>query len=111
MRKSFEVLALATSAALLVGCGGSSSQPAAPSTAAPANGAAAEQAAAATKPDKDKLVSHLQNHVKYPVSREQLLAACADTPEFTAGEKKWLEQNLPEGNYASADAAISALEL
>ena len=66
---------------------------------------------AAAKPDVAAAKVHLEQHVKYPASRKQVLAACADTPEFTDAQKRWFEQNLPEGNYASAGAVVTALKL
>ena len=66
---------------------------------------------AAAKPDVAAAKLHFEQHVKYPASRKEILAACADTPEFTFAQKVWLEQNLPEGNYPSATAVITALKL
>jgi hypothetical protein len=66
---------------------------------------------AATKPDVAAAKLHLEQHVKYPASRKQILAACADTPEFTAAQKVWFDQNLPDGNYPSAAAVMTALKL
>ena len=64
-----------------------------------------------TKPDVAKVKSHFAAHVTYPAKRADVLAACADTPEFTAAEKEWLASNLPEGTYASADDVARALRL
>jgi hypothetical protein len=86
---------------LSTGCASSASQPAA----SPA------QATAAAKPDRDQTILHLQRHVEYPASRTKVLAACANTPEFNEAEKKWFTDNLPEGNYASADEVMKALHL
>jgi hypothetical protein len=66
---------------------------------------------AASKPDVAATKLHLEQHVKYPASRKQILAACADTPEFTAAQKLWFEQSLPDGNYPSAGAVLTALKL
>ena len=66
---------------------------------------------AAAKPEVATAKLHLEQHVKYPANRKEILAACADTPEFTAAQKLWFEQNLPEGNYASAAAVMTALKL
>lgn len=63
------------------------------------------------KPEVAATKAHLEQHVKYPASRKEILAACADTPEFTAAQKLWFEQNLPEGNYPSAPAVMAALKL
>lgn len=98
---------IALFAALLVttltGC--SSTPP--PQACAPAG----EICTAATKPDTAKARAHLADHVKYPAKRADILAACADTPEFTTREKQWISENLPEGEYKSADDAVRALRL
>jgi hypothetical protein len=65
--------------------------------------------ASATKPDDAKFGEHLQKHVKYPATRAELLAACANTNEFTEGERKWFADRLPEGTYASAADVTKAL--
>jgi hypothetical protein len=92
--------------AVCAGCAGNTPAPSAPSTATATDGAAVP-----TKPDSAAAKAHLKDHVKYPATRAEILKACADTPEFTAGEKKWFEQNLPEGTYKSADEAIAAEKL
>jgi hypothetical protein len=86
-------------------------QPAASTKASPPATSSADEAAVATKPDPEKEKKHLREHVTYPATRAQILAACADTPEFTAGERKWCAQSLPDRTYASADEVISALPL
>jgi len=65
----------------------------------------------ATQPDAALFTSHLREHAEYPASRETIIAACVDTPEFTDGEKQWIEQNLPEGEYQTADEVIEAMGL
>jgi hypothetical protein len=66
---------------------------------------------AGTKPDAAKAKTHLADHVKYPATRADILAACADTPEFTTAEKEWISNKLPEGDYKTADEAVRALHL
>jgi hypothetical protein len=92
--------------ASVAACAGSTPQPAS----ATPTGSSAETAAA-TKPDRAALITHFKEHVKYPTGRAEILKACADTPEFTAGEKKWIEANLPEGTYNSADDVIAAVKI
>jgi hypothetical protein len=89
---------------LFVGCASN----AAPPAAAPAPLAAATTGA---KPDREQAVLHLRKHVEYPASRAKVLAACAETPEFSEAEKKWFTDNLPDGSYASADDVMRALHL
>ncbi len=66
---------------------------------------------AAVQPDSDRLRKHLREHVTYPATRAEILEACANTPEFSAGEKLWTTQHLPEGTFENADAAIDAMGL
>lgn len=82
---------------------------AASAPAEPNSPATATQTAQA--PDNAKARTHLEAHVQYPADRAKILAACAQTKEFTDSEKRWLEQNLPEGNYQSAADVIAALKL
>jgi hypothetical protein len=102
MNRSF-AFTVACLVATLAGC--SSTPP--PQACAPAG----EICTAASKPDAAKAKAHLVDHVKYPAKRADILAACADTPEFTAAEKQWISENLPEGEYKSADDTAKALRL
>jgi hypothetical protein len=70
---------------------------------------AAETAAVETKPDLNKVSTHLKAHVSYPATRAQLLAACAQMSEFTAGEKAWFAARLPNGTYKSASEVLAAI--
>jgi hypothetical protein len=90
---------------ILVACGGKSAPAQTPATTETAS------ATTATKPDVEKLKTHIKSHAQYPASRQQILEACANTPEFTEGEKAWISENLAEGNYANADEVITALKL
>jgi len=100
--KQFPVLAIV---AIVAAC--SASPP--PNACAPS---ATEQCtAAAQKPDVSKTKAHLADHVKYPAKRADILAACADTPEFSSAEKQWLADNLPEGDYQDANDVVRALKL
>jgi hypothetical protein len=80
-------------------------------TPAPQASAPGATASASARPDTTKAVKHLREHVSYPASRAAILAACADTPEFTADEKKWMSDHLPDRTYASADEVAAALRL
>lgn len=94
---------------LVTGCG--SSPPPEAASAPSASAPASDTSASAMKPDMAAAKKHLADHVKYPATRAEVLAACADTPEFTDAEKKWFSDNLPEGSYESADQVTSALKL
>jgi hypothetical protein len=101
-------VAIAIAVASVLGCA-STPQPPSLSTGAP--GLTSSPVTTAAKPDKGRATEHLQKHVTYPATRAQILAACANTPEFTEGEKKWLSDSLPEGTYRSADEVVKAIRL
>ena len=66
---------------------------------------------AATQPDRQKTLAHIKGHVTSPATRQQILAACAQTKEFAESEKQWIADNLPEGTYANSDDVARALKL
>jgi len=95
------VLSLAVAA-----CGGASAAPPTdPSASSPSS------QGGATKPENGAARSHFVKHVNYPASRSTILAACANTNEFTDAEKRWFEQKLPDREYKSADEVIAVLGL
>ncbi|MEK7556943.1 MAG: DUF2795 domain-containing protein [Patescibacteria group bacterium] len=52
---------------------------------------------------------HLKEHVGYPATKADLVAACNGMSDFTAEDKKWFMDNLPEGTYNSAEEVEKAL--
>jgi hypothetical protein len=63
----------------------------------------------ATEPDREKLVTHTRAHLELPADRAKILEACADTPEFSEGEKQWISEHLPEGDYTTPEDVLAAL--
>jgi len=99
---------------LLVACGGAPAPASTPSDAVATDAAPVEEPVAAeapVQPDREKFVTHANDHLSYPASRAQVLEACANTPEFTEEEKTWVADNLPEGDYDSADSVIEGVGL
>jgi len=54
-------------------------------------------------------MDHLKTHQIYPAKKADLVKACNELSDFSAEDKKWFEENLPEGNYGSAEEVIMAL--
>jgi len=69
--------------------------------------AAAEVAAMA--PDQEKFAKHAAEHITYKADKAAVLQACAETEEFSAAEKLWVSEKLPEGEYASTEELMKAL--
>ena len=64
-----------------------------------------------SEPDAEKLKAHVAEHLKVPATRDEILAACAQTDEFTAGEKAWIAERLTADHYESTEAVSQALGL
>jgi hypothetical protein len=130
--KTLVIIAGAASLSTLVACAAAqkagdaasaAAAPAAEAAAADAEAAANETAADAAAeaesqanaeiegmaPDKAKFAEHAKAHIEYPADKAAIVAACADTDEFTDGEKAWVTGKLPDGTYNSADDLVKAL--
>ncbi|NRA35387.1 MAG: hypothetical protein HRU17_18820 [Polyangiaceae bacterium] len=93
---------------VLYGCGGSTTPPATPQSGTIASD---DDASEAVRPDTEKLKTHLAEHLQLPSNREQVLAACDQTPEFTAAEKLWIANTLQPGDYLTPEDVSVALGL
>jgi len=54
-------------------------------------------------------LGHLKNHVKYPASRAEVVAACNNMSDMHATNAAWFQKNLPEGRYSSPNEVLGAL--
>lgn len=61
--------------------------------------------------DIANVMSHLKDHQKYPATKTELVKECQGLSDFSVEDKKWFEDNLPEGTYKSAEEVASALNM
>jgi hypothetical protein len=54
-------------------------------------------------------LGHLKNHVQYPASRNEVVAACNNMSDVPSEDKEWFSKTLPEGRYTKADDVMTAL--
>ncbi len=54
-------------------------------------------------------MDHLKNHQTYPATKAQLLAECDNLSDFSAEDKQWFTDHLPDATYNSADDVVKAL--
>ena len=54
-------------------------------------------------------IDHLKTHQSYPATKQELVKTCNDLSDFSAEDKKWFEENLPDKTYNSAQDVINAL--
>lgn len=59
--------------------------------------------------DIQNAIMHLKTHQSYPATKEDLVKECMDLKDFSADDKKWFMEHLPEGSYDSAEEVIQAL--
>ncbi|MEA2696204.1 MAG: hypothetical protein QOI66_475 [Myxococcales bacterium] len=76
--------------------------------------AAADQPAAGVQKgghhDWKNIEAHLKDHQKYPATKAELVDACAKLSDFSAEDKQWFADTLPEGTYNSPAEVTKALK-
>lgn len=60
--------------------------------------------------DIESTKAHLREHVTYPATKQDIIAACNNMSHTSADDVKEFGEKLPEGNYQSADEVITALQ-
>lgn len=58
--------------------------------------------------DINNAIKHLKEHQKFPATKDELVESCNQLSDFSAEDKKWFEENLPDKTYNSADEVIQA---
>lgn len=62
-----------------------------------------------TQQQWDEAAGHMQGHITFPATRDQVVAACNNMSDVSAEVKADVEANLSEGTYNSADDLHVAL--
>ncbi len=61
----------------------------------------------------ERTMEHIKAHVNYPISKSEIIAECNNMAmhgtDYDAKDRGWLEQNLPDRTYNSADEVLSAI--
>lgn len=73
-----------------------------------------ETSAVATSPgpqNSDNIKMHLRDHQKYPATKAELVAECNGLADFSAEDKAWFANALPDRTYTNADDVITTLGL
>lgn len=58
-----------------------------------------------------EILAHVREHAKYPFMKSELMALCAGMSDVPKAEREWVEQNLPDRTYCTADEVIRSLKL
>ncbi len=54
-------------------------------------------------------VEHAKHHIKYPASREEVVAACNNFADVPKEDATWFSKNLPKGTYRNPEQVFKAL--
>lgn len=57
----------------------------------------------------DGAKKHLSEHQSYPATCADLVKECDNLSDFSEEDKMWFKQNLPHGQYQSADDVTKAV--
>lgn len=58
---------------------------------------------------KKEVMSHIDNDVSYPASKDDLVKACNGMSDVSGEDKKWFMEKLPDQQYQSPDEVKQAL--
>ncbi len=61
--------------------------------------------------DQANTMMHLKDHMTYPATKDELVAACNNMSDFSEGDKKSFAETPPEGTYKSAEEVAIAIGL
>jgi len=64
-----------------------------------------------TLSSRAEILAHVREHAKYPSTKSELIAFCAGMSDVPKVEREWVEQNLPNRTYSTADEVIRSLKL
>ena len=54
-------------------------------------------------------LGHIKNHIMYPATRAQVVAACNNMSHIDSANREWVSKNLPEGTYKAPTEIMNAL--
>lgn len=61
--------------------------------------------------EKKELMMHLNEHVSYPATKNEILKACNEMSDVPEEEKEMFTADLPEKTYNNAEEIVNALNL
>lgn len=56
-------------------------------------------------------MEHLEKHIDYPATKQDIVKACNEMADMSQEEKEWLMNTLPEGTYEDSEEVKMVLGL
>ena len=60
---------------------------------------------------KQELTTHVKDHMNYPATKQQIMAACSQMAHVPQAGREWAAEKLADRTYASANEVLQALGL
>ncbi|MBI2126546.1 MAG: hypothetical protein HYU02_04440 [Thaumarchaeota archaeon] len=54
-------------------------------------------------------MDHLKNHIEYPATKEEAVAACNNFMDIPKEDADWFAKTLPKGTYKNPDEVVKAI--
>jgi hypothetical protein len=58
-----------------------------------------------------ELTAHIREHVSYPISKKDFMAACENLGHVPAETREWVGKALPDRTFRSAEEIFHTLDL
>ncbi len=55
-----------------------------------------------SRTDVKEVLSHIENDIMYPASKDELVSACDEMSDVPPDERRWFMESLPSGIYENA---------
>ena len=60
--------------------------------------------------NREKAEEYFRRDIWYPITAEGICELCNNMRHFTAEDRKWVNEHIPPGIYATPEQAIGAVE-
>jgi hypothetical protein len=54
-------------------------------------------------------LGHIKNHITYPASKQQVVAACNNMSDVPSEDKAWVSKSLPDQTFRAPEDVVTAL--
>jgi hypothetical protein len=54
-------------------------------------------------------LGHIKNHITYPASKQQVVAACNNMSDVPSEDRTWVSKSLPDQTFRAPEDVVTAL--
>jgi|GEM_PF-1312649 len=63
------------------------------------------------KKEMNEVMEHLDGHITYPATKQEIIKACENMSDVPADDKNWVMKNLPDKTYMNTDDVKNAMRM